>query len=259
MLVILCCLFGLLAGCAHREVSTLSEADMPPSEALYEKITSEIDPDKTLTGILHVVASAPGTRYTFKIAAAAKRPDRLRLEDLSVIGLPDFMLTVNGADVRMFFPRTGEFLVGTESAAPIRRIFPSSIRPLDLVPLLYGQPPSISGPKTLKGSIDENFFRLDIYTRGNWTQSLWVDPKTRHLAKANIASSDGKTAYRASFSAYTDTGTATLPARIDIETAGMESVHISIRNTDMELVAREDEAEFFHLKPPEGIRPKAAQ
>jgi hypothetical protein len=258
-LIILFCLLGALGGCAHKEVSVISEADMPPAEALYEKITSNTDPGKILAGILHVVASAPGTRYTFKIAAAAKRPDLLRLEDLSVMGLPDFMLTVNGSDVRMFFPHTGEFLVGTESAAPIRRIFPPSVRPVDLVSLLYGQPPSISGAKSLRGSIDENRFRLDIYARGNWSQTLWVDPQTGRLAKAEIADSNGKKAYRASFSAYTETGSETLPARIEIETTGMESVRISIRNTDMELVARDDEAEFFHLKPPESMTPKAVQ
>lgn len=249
----------MLGGCAHKEAAVISEADMPPAEALYEKITSDTEPGKTLSGILYVVASAPGARYTFKIAAAAKRPDRLRLEDLSVIGLPDFMLTVSGPDVRMFLPRTGEFLVGTESSPQVRRVFPPSVRPLDLVALLYGQPPGVSGMKSLKGSIDGNRFRLDVYTRGNWSQSLWVDPKTGRLAKADIADSSGKTAYRASFSAYTEMGSATLPARIEIETTGMESVRLSIRNTDMELAARDDDADFFHLKPPEGITPKAAQ
>ncbi|HTZ41367.1 MAG TPA: DUF4292 domain-containing protein [Syntrophales bacterium] len=258
-LVILFCLLGSLAGCAHREFPVLSEADMPPAETLYSKITAAHDPEKTLTGILRVVAGAPGTRYSFKIAAAAKRPDRLRLEDLSVIGLPDFMLTVNGSDVRMFFPRTGEFLVGTESSAPIRRIFPPSVRPLDLVALLYGQPPNIFGTVSLKGSIDDNRFRLDIYTGGNWAQSLWVDPQTGRLAKAEIADSHGKTAYRASFSSYTEMGSAALPARIEIETTGMDAVRVSIQNTEMELVARDDEAEFFHLKPPEGVNPKATQ
>ena len=258
-LVIICFLFGALSGCAHKEASVISEADMPPAEALYEKITSDTEPGKTLAGILYVVASAPGTRYTFKIAAAAKRPDRLRLEDLSVIGLPDFMLTVSGSEIRMFIPRSGEFLVGTESSEHVRRVFPPSVRPLDLVALLYGQPPSVPGTKSLKGSIDRNSFRLDIYTRGNWSQSLWVDPQTGRLAKAEIADSYGKTAYRASFSAYTELGSATLPARIEIETAGVESVRISIRNTDMELVTRDDDAEFFLLKPPERITPKAAQ
>lgn len=259
ILIAACCLLALLTGCAHKGMPALSEADMPPAEALYEKITSDPDPGKILSGILHVVASTPGTRYTLKIAAAAKRPDRLRLEDLSVIGLPDFMLTVSGPDVRMFFPRSGEFWVGTESSAPIRRIFPPSVRPLDLVPLLYGQPPSIADAKSLKGSIDGNRFRLDVYTRGKWSQTLWVDPQTGRLANADIADSAGNTAYRAAFSAYTETASETLPARIDIETAGIESVRISIRNTDMELVARNDEEEFFHLKPPDGVKPKAAQ
>ncbi len=258
-LLVLFCLFALLAGCAHMEIPTLSEADMPPAEALYEKITSDTGEGMTLTGILNVVANAPNARYTFKIAAAAKRPDRLRLEDLSVIGLPDFMLTVSGPEVRMFFPRSGEFLVGTESSAPIRRIFPPSVRPLDLVSLLYGQPPSIPGIKHLKGSIDGNRFRLDVYSRGNWSQSLWVDPETGRLAKAEIADSHGAVAYRASFAAYEKMGSATLPARIDIETTGIETVRISIRNTEMELVSRNDDPEFFHLKPPEGIKPKAAQ
>ncbi len=124
MLVALCCLIGSLAGCAHEEGLIVSEADMPPPEALFERLTSDAAPGKTLVGILHVAASLPGERYTFKIAAAAKRPDCLRLEDLSVIGLPDFMLTVKGDEIRMFLPRSGEFLVGTESSGHVRRIFP---------------------------------------------------------------------------------------------------------------------------------------
>ena len=102
ILLAVCCLIGSLAGCAHEEGIVLSEKDMPPPEALYERLTADAAPGTSLTGILHVVASLPGERYTFKIAAAAKRPDCLRLEDLSVIGLPDFMLTVKGDEIRMF-------------------------------------------------------------------------------------------------------------------------------------------------------------
>jgi hypothetical protein len=255
-LVALCCLIGSLAGCAHEEGLIVSEADMPPPEALFEKLTSDAASGKTLVGILHVAASLPGERYTFKIAAAAKRPDCLRLEDLSVIGLPDFMLTVKGDEIRMFLPRSGEFLVGTESSGHVRRVFPPEVKPLDLVTLLYGQPPGISGAKSLKGSIDRNRFRLDVYARGAWAQSLWVDPATGRLAEVEIADGHGKTAYRALLHDFVEMGSLTVPGRIVIETEGTAKIRISIRNTDMELVSRDDDPDFFLLKPPEGTTPR---
>jgi hypothetical protein len=251
-LVALCCLIGLLAGCAHKEVSVISEADMPAPEALYEKITSDAEPGRTLVGILYVVASGGGQRYTFKIAAAAKRPDRLRLEDLSVIGLPDFMLTVNGPEIRMFLPRSGEFLAGTDSSQRLKRIFPSAVKPVDLVALLYGQPPGATpDAKSLKGSVDGNRYRLDVFARGRWFQSLWVDPGTGLLAKAEVADRNGKTAYKVQFYDFSQAG-----PLIEIDTEGLEKIHLSLRNTDIELTSRNDDPDFFLLKPPPGMTPQ---
>jgi len=255
---LVCCLIGSLAGCAHEKEMVVSEADMPPPAALFERLTADAAPGKTLVGILHVVANLPGERYTFKIAAAAKRPDSLRLEDLSVIGLPDFMLTVKGSEIRMLLPRSGEFMVGTESSEPIRRIFPPAVKPLDLVALLYGQPPGIFNAKSLKGSIDGNRFRLDVYAQGTWAQSLWVDPVTGRLAKIEIADGHGNTAYRALFHDAVEVGSLTVPGRIEIETEGTAKVRLSLRNADMELVSRDDDPDFFLLKPPPGITPKVS-
>jgi hypothetical protein len=255
--VLVCCLLGALAGCAHKEVPALSEADMPPPDALFERLTSDPAPGKTLVGILYVIASRPGERYTFKIAAAAKRPDCLRLEDLSVIGLPDFMLTVNGAQIRMLLPRSGEFLTGTDSSQRLRRVFPSAVKPADLIALLYGQPPGlIPDEKHLKGSLDGSRFRLDVYARGRWIQSLWVDPGTGLLVEAEVADGNGKTAYRASFSDFTQAGALMLPGRIEIKTEGTDKIHLSLRNTDMELTLRDDDPAFFLLKPPSGVTPQ---
>jgi hypothetical protein len=228
-LIIFFCLLGALSGCAHKEVSVVSEADMPPPTALYERLTSDPAPGKTLVG----------------------------LEDLSVIGLPDFMLTVNGTEIRMLLPHSGEFLVGTDSSQRLRRVFPPAVKPVDLVALLYGQPPGLSpDARQLKGSLDGNRYRLDVYARGKWVQSLWVDPGTGLLAKAEVADANGKTAYRALFSDFAPTATLTLPGRIEIETEGLEKIHLSLRNTDMEITSRDDEPDFFLLKPPSGSTPK---
>ena len=248
-----------MAGCAREGGLAVSGRDMPPAEALWERLVADDAPGKVLTGILHVTASLPGKRHTFKIAAAAMRPDRLRLEDLSVIGLPDFMLTVKGEEIRMFMPRSGEFLIGTESSEEIRRIFPPAVRPLDLVSLLYGQPPGIPGAKTLRGSVDGNRFRVDVYTGGDWAQSLWVDPATGRLARLEIAGRNGGTAYTAQFHDFTEAGSISVPGRIEIETAGPATVRLSLRNTDTELADRDDDGDFFLLSPPEGVTPRAAR
>ena len=61
--LVACCLIGSLAGCAHEKEMVVSEADMPPPAALFERLTSDAAPGKTLVGILQVVASLPGERY----------------------------------------------------------------------------------------------------------------------------------------------------------------------------------------------------
>jgi hypothetical protein len=256
-LVLICCLLGALGGCAHKEVPVISEADMPPPDALFARLTSDPAPGKTLVGILYVVASLPGERYTFKMVAAAKKPDRLRLEDLSVIGLPDFMLTVCGPDIRMLLPRSGEFLTGSDSSQRLRRVLPSAVKPVDLIALLYGQPPGATpDARSLKGAVDGNRFRLEVYARGQWVQTLWVDPATGLLVKAEVADGKGKTAYNVQFYNFTKTGPLTLPGRIEIETEGFEKIHLSLRNTDMELTSRDDDPDFFLLTPPSGLTPQ---
>jgi len=242
--------FCLLAGCAHREAPVIAGKDMPAPEALFERLSADTAPGKVLSGILHVTAQLPRERLAFKIAAAARRPDSLRLEDLSVIGLPDFMLTARGDEIRMFLPRSGEFMIGTESSPDIRRIFPPGVKPLDLVFLLFGQPPAIGGAKSLKGSVDGTCFRLDVYAGGNWAQSIWVDSATGRVDRLEIADPQGKTAYRARFEDFTDAGPIAVPGRIEIETGAPATVRLSLRNPDPELAAREDDPDLFLLKPP---------
>ncbi|NPV05591.1 MAG: DUF4292 domain-containing protein [Syntrophaceae bacterium] len=252
-------LLALLAGCAPVGGLVVSERDMPPPEALLDRLGADDAPGKVLIGILHVTASLPRERHTLKIAAAAMRPDRLRLEDISVIGLPDFMLAVRGEEIRMFLPRSGEFLIGTESSEEIRRVLPPPLRPLDLVALLYGQPPGVPGAKTLKGSVDGNRFRVDVYAGGRWAQSLWVDPASGRLARIEIAGRDGGTAYAAQFHDFTDVGSIAVPGRIEIETSGLAAVRLSLRNTAPELAERDDDRDLFLLTPPEGVTPRAAR
>ncbi len=250
-LVVLCLAIGSLAGCAHEEGIVLSEKDMPPPEALYERLTADPAPGKMLTGILHVTANVTGGRYTFKIATAARRPDCLRMEDLSVIGLPDFMLTASGTEVRLFLPRTGEFLVGSETSEHVLRIFPPAVKPSDLVALLYGQPPALSNrSKSLKGSVDGNRFRLDVYAGGNWAQSLWVEPVTGRLSRLEVADGSGRTAWSARMQDFTEAGAIAVPGRIEIETEGMGRIRLSLRNADIEFVDGDNDPDFFLLKPP---------
>ena len=256
--VLACCLLALLAGCAHEEALVVSAKDMPPPEALYERLGADPEPGKVLTGILQVTASLPGERHSVKIAAAARRPDSLRLEDLSVIGVPDFMLTVQGAEIRMFLPRSGEFLIGTESSDEIRRIFPPPVKPLDLVSLLYGLPPGIAGTKTLKGSVDGNRFRLDVYAGGAWAQTLWVDPVSGRMTRFETADRSGKTAYSVRFQDFTKAGSIEVPGRIEIETAAPAVVRLSLRNPEPELVTQDDR-DFFRLRPPEGVTPRRSR
>lgn len=254
-----CCLLALPAGCAREGALVISERDMPPPEALYERIGADPAPGAVLTGILRVTASLPGERHSFKIAAAARRPDSLRLEDLSVIGVPDFMLTVQGDEIRMFLPRSGEFLIGTESSEIVRRILPPPLRPLDLVSLLYGQPPGVDGARSLRGSVDGDRFRLDVYAGGAWAQSLWVDPASGRMTRLETADRNGKAAYSASFHDFKKAGPGAVPGRIEIETAGPATVRLSLRNPEPELVTRDDDGDFFRLTPPEGVTPRAAR
>ena len=159
----------------------------------------------------------------------------------------------------MLLPRSGEFLTGSDSSQRLRRVFPSAVKPVDLMALLYGQPPGATpDAKSLKGSVDGNRFRLEVYARGQWVQTLWVDPATGMLVKAEIADGKGKTAYKVLFYNFTKTGSLSLPGRIEIETEGLERIHLSLRNTDMELTSRDDDPDFFLLKPPPGIDPAAA-
>ncbi len=240
----------VLAGCAEREAVVISEKDMPAPEALYERVSSDGAPGKTLTGMLNASATVPGERYTFKMAYAASRPDRLRLEDLSMLGLPDFVLTVRGTEVRMLLPRSGEFLVGTDSSERIRKMFPPGVKPSDVVGFLFGYPPPVPGYRQIKGSVDRNRYRLDVYAGGNWAQSIWLDPATGRLSVFEAADPRGSLLYRARFSDYAQSGALVIPGRIEIDAAN-GAVRLSLRSTDAEL--RDGDDALFRLEPPPDV------
>jgi len=107
--------------------------------------------------------------------------------------------------------------------------------------------------------VDGNRFRVDVYAGGNWAQSLWVDPATGRLARIETAGRNGGTAYTALFHDFTDAGSITVPGRVEIETAGLAAVRLSLRNPNPELADRDDDRDLFLLTPPEGVTPRAAR
>jgi hypothetical protein len=253
LLILITALGPALFGCAGRSVVPSpppGSAYTSPEDALRALAVSALS-DQTLTVTARMEINSHGQRRPLKAALMMKRPAQFRLESVPILGPPDFFLSIDAGELRVFSPGTdgGTFYTGRATARNVHRFFPLALPAADMVSLLMGRVPSIEQVSSREGEWEERLYRVDQYIAGEKILSLWIDPVGDHLLRVQAFKEGGDIAYTAEFAEHTSVGTHFLPQRFTITG---ESVSLTLRYTEFHLV---NDAEPFALPIPEGIVP----
>jgi hypothetical protein len=205
-----------------------------------------------LTATARIQIDARGERHPpVKAVMMMKRPAQFRLESIPLLGPPDFFLTVDADELRVFLPGKGTFYSGKATEQNIARFFPLPVPAAEIVSLLMGQPPGDEENSLLwRGEQEEGIYRIDQYRAAGKLRSLWIDPAGSFLTRVRAFTEEGAIAYTADFSGHIRVEESFLPERLTVVGGGVAMV---LNYT--EILPIDDDAAAFSLPVPEGINP----
>ncbi|MHB8771726.1 MAG: hypothetical protein ACYC7J_12050 [Syntrophales bacterium] len=238
----------IITGCAAGRVA--SPAAYATPEAALRELAASPAPG-AITATARVEISSPTERYPLKAAVMLRMPADLRLESIPLLGPPDFFLSIEAGELRVFLPEKGAYHIGPAARQNIARLLRLPLSAAEVVALLMGRLPAEGeGAADVQGEQEEGLYRVDQYRAGKKIRSLWVDPATALLIRVQTFTGGEETAYTAEFADHLRMGDGFLPQRLTISGEG---VSLAVRYTDTRLL--DDETASFSLPVPEGVTP----
>jgi hypothetical protein len=252
LLLLIMGLGPLLSGCAGRRVAVSGNEYISPEAALRALASS--DPGvRAITVTARFEIKRHNERHLLKAALMMKRPAHLRLESIPLFGPPDFFLSIEAGEIRVFIPGKETFYVDRATEGNLSRFFPLALPAAETVSLLMGRLPEAEETvsSSLRGEWEDGLYRVDQYRSGGKILSLWIDPSGDLLRRLRTFTEGGNIAYTAEFADHVRSGEGFLPQRLSIT---REAVSLAVRYTDIRL--DNDDEESFALPVPEGITPR---
>lgn len=206
--------------------------------------------EDTIRATARISLSSPDGDYSRKVALLMRMPSSLRVETMPFFGPADFFLSVNEESLKVFFPGEGKFYVGASTRENLSLFFKVFFPPADMVPLLAGVPPRVTGHHS--GHVEGEWYRIDIES-GKRRRSLWVDPDGHTLVKIEDCK-DGKTLWSAAFEDHIMVNGIPYPQKVHIAVQEPERVKMEIRYLDVDISSVGDGA-LFNLRIPSGVTP----
>jgi hypothetical protein len=249
LLLLIMTLGPLLSGCAGRKVA-LSGMEYLSPEAALRALASSDPGDRTITVTARIEINSRGERHFLKAALMMRKPAHLRLESIPLLGPPDFFLSIDAGEIRVFLPEKRAFYADRATEANLSRFFPLALPAAEMVSLLMGRlPETEETASSCPGEWEDGMYRIDQYRAGGKILSLWIDPAADLLRRIRTFTEEGNIAYTAEFAEHTRVGAGFLPQRLTIT---REGVSLAVRYTDIRL---DNDGESFALPAPEGITP----
>jgi hypothetical protein len=252
LLLLIMGLGPLLSGCACRRVAALSANKyLSPGAALRALATS--DPGgRAITVTARIEIKRHNERHLLKAALMMKRPAHLRLESIPLFGPPDFFLSIEAGEIRVFVPGKETFYVDRATEGNLSRFFPLALPAAETVSLLMGRLPETEETlSSWRGEWEDGMYRVDQYGSGRKILSVWIDPSGDLLHRIRKFTEGGNIAYTAEFTEHVRLGEGFLPQRLSITREA--AVSLAVRYTDIRL---DNDDESFALPVPEGITPR---
>lgn len=205
----------------------------------------------SLKGQASLDVNSPQVRGRVTLFIAVARPARVHVEQLDFFGRPSAVLAIDGDRFNVFEQSEGKFYRGPANDSNIRHFSPVPLGPGELVNVLLGGAPSVSGePGEL--SLDE--------ARGEYVLPLTEDASGRRSRlriatdslRVDSAEVESPERYRVELTERQHVGGSMFPKRIALE-APTEHTRVGLHYEDVELNVALDAA-LFSLEPPPGVQ-----
>lgn len=250
LLLLIMTLGSILTGCAGRRVPIISGSEYLSPEAALRALAPSDPGGRTITVTARMEINSRGERHLLKAALMMRRPAHLRLESIPLFGPPDFFLSIDAGEIRVFLPGKEAFYADRATEGNLSRFFPLALPASEIVSLLMGRLPETEETvSSWRGEWEDGMYRVDQYRAGEKIRSLWIDPAGDLLRRIRTFTGGENIAYTAEFAEHARAGEGFLPQRLTIT---KEGVSLAVRYTDIRL---DNDGESFALPVPEGITP----
>ena len=203
-----------VGGCAslQRPVSRPDSAvtKPPTADELLSRLAQRMDRMQSLRSPYHISYKGQNEKGRFQGAILVHRPDRLRLETLSLVGAI-LVLTANGDQVAVFLPREKVFSRGKTSKENLLRFTRIPLELGELTSILLGLP-----PVELQGSWEREGAALERRLPQGGRERIGFDPEYELPLRWDRFSGGGTNELTAFFSDYITTRIGSFPSKISL-------------------------------------------
>jgi len=246
----------LCIGCGAMAVNTTGGRvnDLLSPEAAWQAVAQQDMDAKTLKAIVRIRVSEDGRQQlSLKGAVMARKPQYLRFEDLPLIGLPDFFLTINDRKIKVFVPDRASFYTGDASLENLSSFFPVPLAPEAVVALLMGTYPQTvkNAFFNMQGKVEGGNYRLDLLHNDHIRHSFLIAPGDHHLVRYESFNASGVLQYRAIYDQFIQEKGFAVPAEITVTMGGRDAKEVVIKLSDVQIVQDGDLAPYDLLTPPD--------
>lgn len=232
------------AGCAT--VTSPPQPKLPAPEweqnKLIDSMSQRVQQFRSIKALAQIDYTGPDGKHGFQEAVLVQRPDRLRLETLSVLGAI-LIVTANSKELVGYHPREGVFVRGARTKDNLRRYTQIPLELEEITMLLIGLPPV--DPKSPVEQVG-NTLRFSSKDGKRDVVAFELQqpvPTTWERLNAN-----GGVELSAEFSDYIETSAGLFPSRIVFE-ANLQRKKVQIRYQQPEINATISPELFSQQKP----------
>ncbi len=224
----------LCAGCAATRPPTPRPApsNLPPAAELQAALAARRDALHSLRGIAHLRYRSPEESSSSREAIIVARPDRLRVEVLSMFGAL-FVLTAEHGTMTAYARQEDTVYQGRASTENLWRYARLALPVSDIVDIVLGTPPLRQARRAHVSFEDSTgWVRLDQES-DDWMQVVWFNDLQLPTA-AEESDSDGRPCWRARFDDYESRAGLSVATRIRLESpAASRTMEIALGDVDV--------------------------
>ena len=242
-------LFAVLAfavvGCATTaKPPAVSQLPVPQweSDKLIESIGQRRQQFRSVRALARVNYVGPEGKHGFEEAVMVQRPDRLRLETLTMLGAI-LIVTANNQEIIGYHPREGVLVRGRSSKENLQRLTQIPLELEEITALLLGLP-----PVEPSASWRQEGNSLSYSLNGRTKDNLIFESQLPVPTQWQRFNGTGALELTARFSDYTKTPAGLFPAKINIE-APLQGKKLEIRFQEPEFNAILPAESFTQQKP----------
>jgi outer membrane lipoprotein-sorting protein len=235
-------------GCAasRRPVARTAPAVLPSAAELETALDTRRGTLASLRALAHLRYEGPDETSSSREAIVVSRPDRLRVEVLSVFGSV-FLLIVDDGALTAYAPRESTVYLGPASPENLWRYTRLGIGVGDVVDLVLGTPPAVSAEGRVEFDDEAGWVRLS-QDLPDGTQIVWFSDAAVPVA-VEQRGRDGQVRWHASFVDHEDHGGVAIATDTRVELPPWRR-SLEIRLEDVDVNPALDHSVFaFHAPP----------